>query len=144
MGAFTFFAEFPRRLGDGTIDLDSDTLKWMLTNTAPDVEANTVLANITAIAAGNGYAAGGVELTGKTWAESGAGWLFGGASASVTAAGGSIGPFRYAVLYDDTPISPADPLIGYVDYGESITLTDGQEFQFEVTASGIFALNRPA
>ena len=37
-----------------------------------------------------------------------------------TAAGGSIGPFRYVVLYNDTPTSPADPLIGWYDYGTNL------------------------
>ena len=41
-----------------------------------------------------------------------------------TAAGGSIGPLRYAVLYNDSPTSPAKPLIAWWDYGSSITLND--------------------
>jgi len=46
--------------------------------------------------------------------------------ATWTAAGGSIGPFRYAVLYNDTAAN--DPLIAWWDYGTSITLGAGDTF----------------
>ena len=52
-----------------------------------------------------------------------------------TAAGGSIGPFRYAVVYNDTPTSPADPLIAWFDYGSSITLLTGETFTADFDAS---------
>jgi hypothetical protein len=45
-----------------------------------------------------------------------------------TASGGAMGPFRYAVLYDDTPTSPTDPLIQYWDYGAAVTLQVGETF----------------
>jgi hypothetical protein len=32
------------------------------------------------------------------------------------------------VLYNDTPTSPADPLVGWWDYGSSITLLDTETF----------------
>ena len=42
----------------------------------------------------------------------------------ITASGGTIGPFRYVAFYNDTPTSPADPLICWCDYGSAITLAD--------------------
>ena len=65
----------------------------------------------------------------------------GGADPSWTASGGTIGPFRYAVLYNDTPTSPADPLIGAWDYGSSITLQIGETFTVDLDGTnGIFTL----
>jgi len=42
------------------------------------------------------------------------------------AAGGSVGPFRYFVLVDTTPTSPLKPLVGWWDYGSSLTLATGE------------------
>lgn len=43
---------------------------------------------------------------------------------TLTASGGSVAAFRYVVLWDDTPTSPADPLLGWYDYGSALTLAD--------------------
>ena len=51
-----------------------------------------------------------------------------------TAAGGSIGPFRYVVLYNDTPTGPADALIGWYDYGANLTVTSGNSFVVDFDA----------
>jgi hypothetical protein len=58
-----------------------------------------------------------------------------GVDITFTASGGSIGPFRYAILYNDTPTSPADPLIQYWDYGSNVTLADGESFTVDFGSS---------
>jgi hypothetical protein len=143
LATFSLFDEFKKYLADGTIDLDTHTFKAMLSNTSPTTGTNTVRADITEISAGNGYTSGGVTLASVTWAETGAGsgifqWTV--ADFAWTAAGGSIGPFRYVVFYDDTPTSPADPLLGVLDYGSSITLADTNVFTVDVGANGVFRL----
>lgn len=144
MATFTLFDEFLRYMADGTIDLDTHTFKAVLTNSAPDKAANTVLADITQISAGNGYTTGGVTLSGVTWLETGAGtgvWRFTANDPSWTAAGGSIATHRYMVIYDDTPTSPADPLVGYVDRGTSDVIADGSTRTWDIGASGLFELD---
>ena len=49
----------------------------------------------------------------------------------ITAAGASVGPFRYVVIYNDSQTSPADALIGYLDYGSAITLADGESLTLD-------------
>lgn len=141
MAAFTFFHEFGNHLGTGVHNLSTGSFKAMLSNTAPSAANDTIFANITEISAGNGYTATGVTLDSETWAETGAGtgiWQFTSADEVITASGGSIGPFRYTVIYNDTPTSPADPLVGMLDYASSISVTSGNTFTIDVGANGIF------
>lgn len=127
MATYNKFQAFVENLAEKVHALDVDTLKVLLTNTVP-VNTNTVKANLTEISAGNGYAAGGTQATVSASAQSGGTYKLVLADVVFTASGGSIGPFRYAVLYNDTPTSPAKPLIGFWDYGSSITLNDGETF----------------
>jgi hypothetical protein len=120
MAALNKFDIFTRDLGAGVHNFTTHTLKAAFTNTAP-VAANATLSNITQIAASGGYVAGGVTLDSVTWTTSG-GVAKLTIADEVFTASGSVGPFRYVVLYNDTPTSPADPLIGWYDYGSSITL----------------------
>ena len=141
MATFTLFNSFAGKLGDGTIDLDTHTFKCALTNVAP-VATNTVLADITQIAAGNGYSSGGVTLTGLVYTEPSAGvWSWDSDNIFFTATGGTMATFRYLVIYDDT--SASDNLVGYYDAG-SQSLPDGLEFEFKVNANGhILATKSP-
>lgn len=134
MASYNKFRSFVEYLSEKVIDLGSDTLKVMLTNTAP-VNTNTVKADITEIAAGNGYTAGGTATTISSSAQSAGTYKLVITDVVFTASGGSIGPFRYAVLYDDTPTSPADPLIAWWDYGTNITVSDTEQFTVDFDAT---------
>lgn len=118
------FQDFSEQFTRGVHDFDAHTFKVALTNTAPVATQTTWnLTDHPAPAAANGYTAGGTattialsETTGTTTVT--------GTQIVYTATAGGIGPFRYAVLYNDTATSPADAAIAYFDYGSSITLGD--------------------
>lgn len=110
----------------------------MLTNSAP-VAANGLKSDLTEISAGNGYTAGGTAATISSSAQTTGTYKLTLADVVFTASGGTIGPFRYAVLYDDTAAS--DQLIGWWDCGSSITLQDGETFTTDFNAStGVLTL----
>lgn len=118
-------------------NLGSDTIKWMLSNTLP-VAANAVKADITEIAAGNGYVAGGPTIT-ITSSLQAAGLYKLVGNDSVITASGPVGPFRYAVLYNATPA--AGNLIGWQDYGASISLANLETFTLDLDqVNGILSL----
>ena len=126
MASFNKFNSFVEALAEKKHDLGADTLKVLLTNTAP-VATNSVKADLTEISAGNGYTAGGNAASVASSAQtSGTYKLVLGDPATWTASGGSIGPFQYAVLYNDTASN--DELIGWWDYGSAVTLADGESF----------------
>lgn len=126
MAAFNKFNAFVEALAEKKHDLGADTLKVLLTSTAP-VVTNAVKADVTEITAGNGYTAGGATAAVTSSAQtSGTYKLVLGDPATWTASGGSVGPFRYAVLYNDTATNKE--LIGWWDYGSSITLASGESF----------------
>ena len=133
MAVFNKFNSFVEALAEKKHDLGADTLKVLLCNTAP-LATNTVKANLAEITAGNGYTAGGATagITSSTQT-SGTYKLVLSDPATWTATGGSLGPFRYAVLYNDTATN--DELIGWWDYGSSVTLATGESFavDFDLT-----------
>lgn len=128
MAAATKFQQFVEHAMEKVHNLQSDTLKVLLTNTAPNAATNTVKADLTEIAAGNGYTAGGTAASMTSSGQTSGTYKLVLGDVVITAAGGAIPSFRYPVLYNDTPTSPADPLIEYWDYGSSISLADGESF----------------
>jgi hypothetical protein len=126
MATFNKFYPFVEAIAEKVHNLGTDTLKVMLTNTAP-VNTNSVKTDITEISAGNGYTAGGNTATQTSSSQtSGTYTLVLADPASWTASGGSIATFRYAVLYNDTAASKN--LIGWWDYGSAVSLASGDSF----------------
>jgi hypothetical protein len=140
MATFNKFNQFVEDLAEKVHNLGSDSLKVMLTNVAP-VATNSVKGDLTEISAGNGYSAGGAPVTISASAQTGGTYKLTLADVVFTASGGTIGPFRYVVLYNDSPTSPADPLIGWYDYGQSIQLAAGETFTVDFDGSnGVLTL----
>lgn len=138
MAAYTKFQIFTSDLCSkvhdlvGTAGAGADTLKIYLSNTAPNVATNTVKADLAEITTGNGYAGAvstqnvGVAATGTVTVT--------GTNITITASGGAIAAFQYIVLFNDTPTSPADPLVAYWNYGSALTLNDGDSLVVKFNA----------
>jgi hypothetical protein len=128
--SFTKFTSFATEVGLKSHQLNTDTIKAALTNVLPTA-GQTVFDPVTnhaAPAAANGYTAGGHDTT-NVWS---AGKLTG-TDVVITATPGGIGPFRYIVLYNDT--NPTDMLVGWYDYGSSITLNDTETLTIDFDAT---------
>jgi hypothetical protein len=134
MASFVKYENFSEDLSKKVHNLNADTLKVLLSNSAPNVATHTLRSQATELSTANGYTSGGASTTNAT-SRSGGTTSITGVDIVFTASGGSIGPFRYAILYNDTPTSPLDPLIGYWDYGSSITLADTETFTVDFGAS---------
>lgn len=136
-GDFIKFNKFLEQLAEKAYNLGSDTLKFALTNTAPTAATDTVFEPVTLHpppAAANGYTTGGHTATISASSETGGTYTLASTTdVVITATAGGIGPFRYVILYDDTAAN--NELIGYYDYGSSITLASGETFTIDVTAS---------
>ena len=138
MAVFNKFSSFVEALAEGAHNLGSNVLKIMLTDSAP-LATNTVKANLTDISAGNGYTAGGTAVTITASSQTSGLYKLVGNDVVFTASGGSIGPFRYAALYNDTATN--DELIGWWDYGASITLLAGETLTVDLDAvNGILTI----
>lgn len=139
MATFNKFNQFVEDLAKGKHDLSANVIKVMLTNSAP-VATNSIKSDITEISAGNGYTAGGNAVTITSCLQT-TGTLKLILVDSIFTATGVIGPFRYVVLYNDTQTSPAKPLIGWFDYGSSISLNNLETFTVDFdAAAGVLTL----
>ena len=145
MATYNKFQDFAEQLGKGVHVFGTHTFKVALSNTAPVATQTTLdlVTNHPPPAAANGYTTGGHALT-ITASEASGTLTVGVDQVVITATAGGIGPFRYAVTYNDTATSPADALWHWVDYGSSITLASGETFTLtwnsDATAGTAFTL----
>jgi len=95
------------------------------------VSADDNKADIAEITNENGYTAP-IDIE-NTYSEAAGVGTLAGTDKTVTASGGTVGPFQYVVLYNDTHAS--DGLIGWWDYGSAITLQAGESFTTDFGAS---------
>lgn len=114
-------------------NLSSDQLKCMLSNVAPNASTGTVKANITEISAGSGYAAGGANVTRASSGLDGAVYKYIGSGTVAWTSTGTIGPFRYPVIYNDTATN--DELVEYFDIGSAVTLNSGDSYTLNVAVT---------
>lgn len=128
MASFVKINDFVEHLAEKVHNLGADQLVIALSNTAPGSESsppaadgNGVLANVTQISYTNLSTR---NITTSASAQASGTYKLTLTDLVLTASGGSVGPFRYVYIYNDAPTSPADPLIGYYDYGSALTLND--------------------
>lgn len=120
MAVFNKFDSFVEAVAEKLHDLGADQLVIALTNSAP-IATNTQLSNITQITYTNLSTR---NLTRTSSSQTSGLYKLVIADTTLTSTGGSTGPFRYVVIYNDTSVN--DLLIGWYDYGTSLTLNSGE------------------
>ena len=134
MASFNKFETFVGDLGKKIHDLQAggDVIKAYLTNAVPSTSADSVKADLAEITAEHGYVAGGIDIQ-NGWTETGGIGTMTAVDINFVASGGSFGPFRHVVIYNDTATN--DPLIGWWTHSVTLTIEDGGSFPVDFGAS---------
>jgi hypothetical protein len=130
MAIYNKFNQFVQDLAEKVHNLSTDQLEVYLSNATPDPAADLVKTDLAEIATGSGYA--GPVDTQNTGAEASGTYTLTGTKVVITATG-AMAAFRYVVLYNTTPAT--DPLIGWWDYGSSLSLQNGETFSIKFNNS---------
>lgn len=134
MAAYNKFQSWVDYLAEA-VNASSDVFKVTLTNTLP-VNTNTILADISVIASiGN---LNTTTLTTASSSQTSGTYKLDFDNLTMTATGGSVGPFQYVVIYDDTVAG--DPLVCWFDYGSALTLNQNDTFTLTFDAAGLFTV----
>jgi len=141
MAAYNKFQDFVEQLALAKHDFAAagHVFKAYLTNAAPSASLDAVKADLAEIGAGGGYTAGGYDIQNSVSETTGT-VTVAAVDIVITATGGSIGPFQYVAVYNDTQTSPADPLVCWWDYGSALTLLDTESFTIDFGSNTLFTL----
>lgn len=135
MASYVKFQPFVEAMAEKKHNLGSDQLKVALTNSAPSA-GNSILTDITEISYTNCSTR---NITTSSSSQTSGTYKLVLTDLVLTASGGTVGAFRYVVIYNDTATN--DDLICYFDYGSSITLNDGETFTIDFDGTnGLFTL----
>lgn len=149
MATTTKIADFIEAIAEKVHNLSSDSLRIALSNTAPGSESsnptasgNGVLANVTQISYTNYADTLSVDRTleSVTSDESGGTYTLDIGDFTISASGGALADWRYMYIYNDTPTSPADPLILLIDNGSTISLASGESINVTFNVSGAITI----
>lgn len=128
MAAFNKFNQFVEDVAEKVHNLGADQLKIALTAAAnAPVATNSIVGNLTEVSYTNLSTR---NVTTSTSAQTSGTYKLVCTDLVLTASG-AVAPFRYVILFNDTPTSPADPLIGWWDYGSDLTLNNGETFTID-------------
>ena len=131
MATFTKYQNFVKDLCSGIHDFSTHTVQVAVTADTPIAASDSVYADTSALGDVNGYVSGGYTVA-VSLTTSGGSVAIVGTDVSFTASG-TVGPFRYAFLFNDT--ASAGNLIGYWDYGSDVTLATGEIFTVDFGTS---------
>ena len=133
MAAPSVFECFILDLGLAKHDFSTAVCKVALTNVAPNMATNTVLADITQIAASGGYPSGGVSIGALTWSKTGGVTSLAAALDAIFTATTGFGPFQWAILYNDSSASKS--LICAYDNGAAVSTPASQTHTVDLSAT---------
>jgi len=139
MASYNKFRQFTEDLAKGVHNLATDQIVVALCAAASaPVNTNSVLADLTQVSYTN-LSSRNVTTTSSEQTSGVLNFIL--ADLVLTASGGPVAPFRYIVFYNDTPTSPADPLICWYDYGSDLTLADGESLTINLdNVNGLFTI----
>lgn len=141
--ASALYNSFKKKIMDGSIDLDTDTIKIALCTSSytPDIDTHDFFDDITnELSTASGYTSGGASLANKSITVDTTNDLaYFDADDTTWTATGTL-TFRYAIIYKSTGTASTSPLIGYLDFVTDRSVVNGETLYLQWASTGILKL----